>query len=523
MRFPVYLFLSLLCAAIPLSAAAQRSESREEYFARKEQERNKLKEKKDRQFDAFAEGKSEKFRQSRDSMHAEFERYRQRLNAEYAVALAKPWKNYKEQPRIEMQRSPKPSVPPAFSKTPAPGKALSPVKVVPSGSIKSSAGLPFASKELYPESPAPKQNKYPVVFSFYDTPCGINSFDAPRLTINKNDNGSVAKAWRSLTDGSRLDPLIADCLRLRDELNLCDWAFLNLVGEVAARIYPGNTDNQAFLATALMAQSGFDVRLARKNAKLALAFHPSDTIYREPYVKLQGKQYYLFGPIANEAGEWYTYPENFHSNPVPINLVIDRYPAFSAGKTASKVFSTADWKEAPPFEISVNPSAIKFLSDYPLVEPHVHARSAVSPELQSTLIPAMKILTKGLSAVEAVNLILRFHAAVFPYMTDGDQFGREKPFAYDENFFYPFNDCEDNAILFTRLVRDVLGLEAVLVRFPGHMTAAVRFPEGVDLKGSTLQVDGRKFVFCEPTCQYPGVGKLASQFANASPTVYKLQ
>lgn len=521
MRKIIHIIVSLLC--VVFTADAHRSESRDEFFARKEQERQKFKQHKDSQFDAFAEGKSEKFRQSRDSMHAEFERYRRQLNAEYAVALAKPWKKYKEQPKIELQRSPKPAVPPALPKGPTPGKSVSAQKVVKPQSESPAADLPFASREFYASPETPKQNKYPISFSFYDTPCGINTFQTPRLDIDKNDNGSVAKAWKSLTDGRRLDPLIADCLRLRDELNLCDWAFLNLAYEVAARIYPGNPDNRAFLATVLMTQSGFDVRLARKNGKLGLAFHPSDTIYGEPYLNLQGKQYYLFGPIANEAGGWHTYPEDFHSNPAPINLVIDKYPSFSPGKTAPKVFSTKAWNEAPPFEISVNPSAIRFLSGYPLVEPYVHARSAVSPALQSTLIPAMKVLTRGLPPVDAVNLILRFHAAVFPYMTDGDQFGREKPFAYDENFFYPFNDCEDNAILFTRLVRDVLGMDAVLVRFPGHMTAAVRFPDGVDVKGSALQVDGRKYVFCEPTCSRPSVGYLARQFADAKPVVYTLQ
>ena len=64
------------------------------------------------------------------------------------------------------------------------------------------------------------------------------------------------------------------------------------------------------------------------------------------------------------------------------------------------------------------------------------------------------------------NILIDFVQNSFQYQTDGEQFGYEKPFFMDENFYYPACDCEDRAILFSNLVKDLLGLDAVLLDYP---------------------------------------------------------
>ena len=63
----------------------------------------------------------------------------------------------------------------------------------------------------------------------------------------------------------------------------------------------------------------------------------------------------------------------------------------------------------------------------------------------------------------------------FDYKTDGDQFGYEKPFFVDELFYYPYSDCEDRAVLYSYLVRTLMGLDVVLLEYPNHMATAVLF------------------------------------------------
>ena len=83
--------------------------------------------------------------------------------------------------------------------------------------------------------------------------------------------------------------------------------------------------------------------------------------------------------------------------------------------------------------------------------------------------------------------------------------GGDRVFFADETLYYPYCDCEDRSILYSRLVRDLLGLDVVLVFYPGHLATAVDL--GDDSGGSTMVVDGRKFTVCDPTYIGAPVGR----------------
>lgn len=76
--------------------------------------------------------------------------------------------------------------------------------------------------------------------------------------------------------------------------------------------------------------------------------------------------------------------------------------------------------------------------------------------------------------------------------------GGDRAFFADETLYYPYCDCEDRSILFSRLVRDLLGLDVVLVYYPGHLATAVNLTEG-DIKGDYLTLGDRRYVVRDPT------------------------
>ncbi len=75
----------------------------------------------------------------------------------------------------------------------------------------------------------------------------------------------------------------------------------------------------------------------------------------------------------------------------------------------------------------------------------------------------------------------------------------------DESWNYFYSDCEDHAIHFTRLVRDLMGLDAVLVYYPGHLASAVAFTDG-SVTGDYVNYKGKRFTICDPTYFYAPVG-----------------
>lgn len=483
---------------IMVSANAQtnKSESFEEYAARKKYEFNTYKQQK----------------------KTEFEQYRQRLNEEFAARLSGEWKQYRPEPKRERAANPKPPTPSAVDKNRPTAPVKVPVKsVVPPE--KKIADVPVTLPKIDRRKPA---QEYPVRFNFYNTPCGIGEFDKSTLTFTSVDNAAISKAWKRLTDNGNLEPLLTECLRLREDMQLCDWGFLQLVDKVAATLYGGSCDKQAFLATALMLQAGYDCRLLDVGGRLALAYHPSHTVYGQSRVTVDGKDYIIFGQVADKASGVRTYPGDFRKSPTPIRMVVDRYPRFSSAASPAKKYTSASWTSAPPFELTVNKSVMDFFDAYPIVDWNLYGLAPVSPEVERTLFPVMSILTEGLGEEEAVNVIMSYMNYGFKYMTDDGQFGREKPFFPDENFYYPYNDCEDRAILFSKIVKRVLGLDAVYLFYPGHLAAAVRFSPGVNVKGATVDVDGVQYVVCDPTCIGAKAGYLHPNYARQPVKVYKV-
>ena len=160
-----------------------------------------------------------------------------------------------------------------------------------------------------------------------------------------------------------------------------------------------------------------------------------------------------------------------------------------------------------------------FYKDYPQCEVAVYYKTPMSKELKSALYPPLQAAIKGKSEKDAANILIDFVQNSFQYQTDGEQFGYEKTFFMDENFYYPACDCEDRAILFSNLVKDLLGLDAVLLDYPNHIASAVRFNE--DISGDYILLDGKKYLICDPTYIGAPIGMCMDRFKSVPPEIIR--
>jgi hypothetical protein len=104
----------------------------------------------------------------------------------------------------------------------------------------------------------------------------------------------------------------------------------------------------------------------------------------------------------------------------------------------------------------------------------------------------------GKSKLQAAEELLNFVQTALVYEYDDTVWGGDRAFFPEEKLFYPYADCEDRSILFSRLVRDLLGLKVVLLYYPGHLATAVRF-EGEEPLGDYLQLDDGRYYIADPT------------------------
>jgi hypothetical protein len=136
------------------------------------------------------------------------------------------------------------------------------------------------------------------------------------------------------------------------------------------------------------------------------------------------------------------------------------------------------------------------------------------------LYPQLRSAIANCSEADAVERLLNWVQTAFVYEYDDKVWGGDRAFFPDETLYYPYCDCEDRAILFTRLVRDLLGLKCILVYYPGHLASGVCFRSQVN--GDYINVNGSRFVICDPTYIGASVGNTMPNMDNASARVIVL-
>ena len=99
--------------------------------------------------------------------------------------------------------------------------------------------------------------------------------------------------------------------------------------------------------------------------------------------------------------------------------------------------------------------------------------------------------------------------------------GHDRAFFAEETLFYPYCDCEDRSILFSRLVRDLLGLDVMLVFYPGHLATAVAFNTSV--KGDYIDMNGKHYTICDPTYIGAPIGATMPDMDNKTAKVIVLE
>ena len=104
-----------------------------------------------------------------------------------------------------------------------------------------------------------------------------------------------------------------------------------------------------------------------------------------------------------------------------------------------------------------------------------YASSVADEEVRSTVVFQLRDQLQGMSESEAANALLHFVQKGFEYQPDGQQFGDgvEKSFFFDETLYFPYCDCEDRSIFYVCLVRELLGLDVLLLGYSDHECTAV--------------------------------------------------
>lgn len=491
----------------------------------------------------------EKFRQQQLT---DFNDFRSKADAEYEAFLRQAWEKYEAFAGIPAPTRPEPPEPVTYEepatppepvtvtpKEPEPEPEPQPDVEEPVAEPEQAPGGEPAKKPLSPISDKPIPGRIPgskpytptirpvppmspseklaprMDFFFYGLSLELAAGVAQDLKLAGNSEANVADAWKSLCQADHA-LLVSDCMRAKQTYRMNDWMYVMLTQKVAESLYgPEQTDEIAFLQMFLLVKSGYKARLARVNEQLKLLMPSNSVIYATPYINIDDTRYYIINPDSSGSMSIYTYRNNFADANDLVTIAINELPDFLLDESDRSLSPRSG-----DFTVNtrVNKNLIDFYNDYPQCDVDVHFHAPMSSELKQSLYPTLEAAIAGRSQEEAANILLNFVQTAFEYKTDGDQFGYEKPNFFEETFFYPYCDCEDRSMLYATLVRDLIGLDVILLDYPGHIATAVKFPSTV--KGDRVELqDGSSYLICDPTYIGAPIGMCMDDYRSVGPGI----
>lgn len=479
---------------------------------------------------AFAQDPFEKFKQFSQQSKQTFEtaeqrqkkaylEFRDKLNEEFAEQMTKDWKSYGAKAPEKKKKEPEvvPVVKPEGEPAPKENvkNEITEVVSAPKPEPPTVPVIPFL--DIYVEEEpfdvvedflgkwdddlkvAPLQVPAPG-FEFYGTTCRIRYPSENRFSVESTNNNTLSRLWKRLSKKD-FDVVIFDCLKVKKALDLCDWGYIQMVHKFAGTIFPGQDNETAYLTFYILTQSGYKLRLSKdiQKSRLHVLVGVDGSITGRLYWVFDGVK---FVDIDSEKVPTLLVCDIKYGNESPAKLAITSSNKFRMKATELRKFESK--YDNLKTESTVNANLLDFYNDYPNFylddDPYsswkYYAQTPLTESTKAVLYPALKEAVDGKPVADAVNMILHFVQTAFDYKYDEDVWGGERVFFGEETLHYPYCDCEDRAILYSILVRDILGLDVVLVYYPGHLAAATRLEDGT---GDYYEVDGNKYFVTDPT------------------------
>ena len=493
-------------------------------------------------FDDFRKKQQAEYNQFKKNSQEEYDAFRKRMNDEYAEFMRQAWEAFPvheaEKPKEEkpvppvVYEEPKPSPAPqpkpqpktepqpAPQPQPKPQEKENPVQIPVKPKV---AVVPAPQPAPEPIAPVkPKEEPYKKVsIGYYGNIITIGFPINDNLKLRALEENAIADAWKQLAD-SRYDITVSTALNARKANALCDWAYMDMLRAVTEKQY-GKTNEAVLMQAFLMTQSGYRIRLGMDGNKLYMLIASQYDIFNYSYYLLDGTKFYNVSGNGNTRMQ---ITSAKYGKEKSLSLQMTKLPQLSSEPTPKRTLTS---KRGVTSSVSLNKNLIDFFNTYPqacfngdqTTRWAAYANTPMEKSVKDMLYPPLKKTITGMTERDAVGIILNWVQTAFEYGYDDKIWGGDRAFFAQETLYYPYCDCEDRAILFSRLIRDLVGLDVVLLYYPGHLATAVAF--NGDVNGDYLTYKSRKYVVCDPTYINAGVGRTMPGMNNREAQVIALK
>ena len=481
------------------------------------------------------QAQTDDFNAFRNRMLNDFQDFRKGVMERYVEFLDAAWAEYETMTGRRRVTTPKPVVAPVYT------PPESPVVEEPKEPIVVEPEVPTVPEPEEPTVPEPEQPTEPSVPKVPTTPStpkvpqvpSVPTPDIPQIRFTLyglslavpapkleavsigNDQQEVVGFWKQIYE-SDTKASVEGLQQLAENYRLGDWCTFKAVEKYCNTWAKGNDIASRVMMHYLMLSMGYDVRIALTDASLYLLLPFEQMVYGNTYIPIGEQNYYVYPNTMPANTRIYScaLPEDEDCGRL-MDLIVN--PAYRLPRNNH------------PFALSfgglsvqgnVNKNVIDLQQEYPSMDIYCYAASMTDAEVRRVVVGQLKEQVEGMSEAEAANALLHFVQSAFEYQTDGQQFGDgvEKSFFFDETLYFPYCDCEDRSIFYAYLVHEILGLDVLLVGYPGHECTAVAL--SVTPQNATgFKYCGKLYYICDPTYIGADIGRCMPDFVNTLPEV----
>lgn len=441
-------------------------------------------------FADFKRVQSESFSKFRDKKDSEFNKY-----------LQSQWEEYNAYISPSMYEKPKPKAVPALSEK-------KPQNVGPNLLITIK---PPVVKNVIP--PVKTVKDYDVSFAFYGTTLG---FDMDKKIKNanfypRNQKGIVN--FFSVMATSDYDDMLNRIKLTCKQMNLNDWGAYLLVERLSRTLFT-SPDNAKLFSWFMFNKLGYRVKVALGADRHVVLLHEiKGKMYSTPNYTLGEKKFYVIAKYnKGSIGSIYTYKQDYPDATKALDFELKSLPVLEKN-IQTKSVSFKEYGKLYSAAYSYNKNLINFMDSYPQVDYDVFFNAPFEYDTYKEIAGDIKKYTDNKKASEALNFVLHFVQNAFKYERDNEQFGREKVMFAQETLYYDKSDCEDRAVLYARLVKELFGISVVGVKYKDHMSTALHVP----MQGDSVKVTGQRYVLADPTYINASLGQSIPKYKSIIP------
>lgn len=325
------------------------------------------------------------------------------------------------------------------------------------------------------------------------------------IPFNAPLSDSSIRLFYNTISSANYQPLINSLLTYREQKQLDDWLFYQLIRGTAQYISPKAENYQRYTLYKwfLLIKAGYASTIRIRNEKILLYVQSNDEVFNIPCITVEGKQYVCLN--YHDYAEMDFEKEKFTCLTIEIpeakksfSYKVNKLPDFKPERYAVKELQFDFYQSEFHFNVMLNNEVKKIFTNYPVVDYETYFNIPLSKLTYNSLIPVLRKNIKNMHQKDGIDYLMRFTRYAFAYETDTKNFGSEKRLSPEQTLLYNNSDCEDRAALFFYLVKELYNLPMIVLSYPEHITIAVEFDKPLN---NPIIYKGNNYWVCEPTPQ----------------------